>query len=826
MQSTPLRKKPTSNSRFFGSGPGSNPASQDILKGSMREELFGQTWEFPPERLSQLLSAKTRKLATARQTANDPTETANDPPIVLENHYKVIDNVENYNCYIDTLAVAVAKAQKDFIERQPCQFLQTTDDDERSHYAGLVTILNTGLDSCKAGLGNEVQQAIYKELKFYVWDKLMDDGVDGAHPLKPDLAGVLGKAKPNSLFWSPRSKGEAGMKIPVEVKNGWSELVAQAATYARALFSANPLRQFALVIGYNHKEHVMRFLVFHRGGLTASKPLELDSEQGQKDLILLLSSILTWKNLADAGFPAWCNEHQVHLPAIYPHPVHVHSVLHYTFCVRGRAPRVYYLKIPCPADPTAVAKVARAPLDEYISPVSHTPGIRRSRRIQEKEERSQVERSQGGTPASNAVPQQGGAAPVSGIRQGHEMGSQALISGLARMSLTQDPSGINTYDNDPALIMISRDHASTESPLSAIRSPNPRSVNHLKPGDHAVLKLSWIPGRGLEHKPVEPDLLEKCGGMFGVPRHYYSFLAHHKDDCPTTNHLFLPSDTDQTARWNLFGANVSSDKIPEARSLLGHVISHAGHSLVSAPDFRSLLFALVHAHLGYYNMCQKGFQHRDISIGNVLMVDNPIESARFHIDTLGGASDRDVLLNILSLCKDLNISNQCTGFVIDGDMAVNWETYFKESHTGDKSGTYQFMSDALLEAQAHELDYWHSPIDDYYSFYYVAQWACIWSDLNKPKVSRPLDTLRTDIAGTSRGNATLKLTGLMSLETYGELLEEAQPFLQDWFQALRRLVVESRNKFENNAAGFRSLADHGLQTFLRVAHKYLVVPQS
>ncbi|KAF5374079.1 hypothetical protein D9757_010719 [Collybiopsis confluens] len=805
-----------SDSQFSGSGPGPHPASQEILKGSMCEQLFGQTWEFPPKRLSQLLSAKTRKLATT-------TPTANDPPITLENHHIVIDTIEKYNCYIDTLADAVAKAQKIFIERQPFQFLWTTHDDERSHYTGLVKFLNTGLDSCKAGLGSEVQQAIYKELKFYAWDKPMQDGVDGAHPLKPDLAGVLGEGEPDSLFWRPLLGGR-GIEIPGEVKGIWPELVAQAATYARSLFSGYPLRQFALVIGYNHKERAVRFLVFHRGGLTASKPLKLEGKQGQEDLILLLSSILTWKSLADAGFPAWCNEKetQVHLPAIYPTPVNIHNDLHHSACVRGRAAHVYYLHIPRPADPTSVAKAVGAPLDEDIAPVSHTQGIRQSRRFQE-----QVERSQGGTPASNAVPQQGGAPSVSGIKQGNETGSQALFSGLALMSLTQDPSGIQTYDNTPASIMISRHLASTESPLSAIRSPNPTSVNHLKPGDYVVLKLSWIPGRGLGHKSVEPDLLKNCGGMFGVPRHYYSFLAHHKDDCPTTNHLFLPSDTDQTARWNLFGANVSSDKIPEARSLLGHVISHAGHSLVSAPDFRSLLLALVHAHLGYYNMCQKGFQHRDISIGNVLMVNKPIESAHFHIDT-SNARDRDVRVNILSLCTDLNISNQCTGFLIDGDMAVNWETYFKESHTGDKSGTYQFMSDALLEAQARQRNYWHSPIDDYYSFYYVAQWACIWNPLNEPKDPDDLDALRTDIAGTSRGIATYKVTGErpMTLEMYGAFFTEARPFLQDWCRALQRLEVVWVNNRDNSALGFRSRADHGLQTFLRVAHKYLVVPQS
>ncbi|KAF5378967.1 hypothetical protein D9757_009088 [Collybiopsis confluens] len=748
-----------SDSQSPSPGPRSDSVFQENLKDWVRGHIGGQTWEFPPNRLSQLLSAKTRKLATT-------TQTANTPPIILQNHHIAIDTIENYDCYIDTLADAVANAQNNFIERRPSQFLRSTHGDERSHYPGLVKFLNTALDSCKAGLGNEVQQAIYKELKFCVWDKPAQDGLDSAHPLKPALAGVLGEEELDSLFWIPPLEGR-GMKIPGEVNGNWTELVTHAATYARVLFSATPLRQYALVIGYNPKERAMRFLVFHRGGLTASKPLELDSEQGQKDLILLLLSILTWKSLADAGFPTWCNENesQVHLPAIYSTPVTMHSELHHSPCIRGRAAHVYYLHIPHPADPTSAAKaVGAAPLDEYVGPVSHTQG-----------------------PSETKTYDSG-------------------------RSLVDVPS----VENTTASISISRDLASTESPLSATRSSNPIRVNHpLKPGDYAVMKLSWIKVRGLGHKPIEPELLANCGGMFGVPRHYHSFLAHHQDDCPTTNHLFLPSDTDQTTRWDLFDADVTPDNIPEHRSLLGHVISHAGHSLESAPDFRSLLLAIVHAHLGYYNMCQMGYQHRDISIGNVLMTDEPIEGAHFQIDILDDASaTRDVRLNILSLCKELNISNRCTGFVIDGDMAVDWKFCFEESpsHTGDKAGTYQFMSDTLLEAQAQELDYWHSPIDDYYSFYYVAQWACICSPLNQPKDSWHLEQLREDVTRGLRARASLKVTGFFTHDS-GKV------------RALEMLEVEWEKKREISAVAFRSMADHGLQTFLGVACKYLVVPQ-
>ncbi|KAJ3730935.1 hypothetical protein DFJ43DRAFT_977740, partial [Lentinula guzmanii] len=54
--------------------------------------------------------------------------------------------------------------------------------------------------------------------------------------------------------------------IPVEVKDNWSDLVLQSGIYACCLFSASPLRQFVLGIGYNYEDHTLRFLVYQRGG--------------------------------------------------------------------------------------------------------------------------------------------------------------------------------------------------------------------------------------------------------------------------------------------------------------------------------------------------------------------------------------------------------------------------------------------------------------------------------------------------------------------------------------------------------------------------------
>ncbi|KAF5379960.1 hypothetical protein D9757_010237 [Collybiopsis confluens] len=822
----------------FASNSGSDPPSQADLTEDIRDQLGGQTWQFPPDRLAKVLSAKTRR----------PAENGANP---LDTHFSTIDSLQNYECAIDSddHKDALKSAQQLFLKRKPSDYLLPNDKPETQHYGGLVKFLNAGLETCReSGLVTRDGEAIYGPLMFWVWDKLVGDKVDGAHPVAPGIAGALGTEEPKKLFWSPKL-GEKGMKVPVEVKNDWPKLVAQAGTYARALFSANPLRQFVLVLGYNHAQSMMRFLVFHRGGLTASAPLLLGTEAGQNEFIHLLSAILTWKTPQDAGFPAWCNENQIFLPKIHESPINIARILHHTSCVRGRAPRVYHLRIPHPSDSKPAEHANVPPRDQYVA--ADTRILRRSPRNHPSTQQAtinsksaRVKRDQQKSLPSE-VPQAGA---VSSIEQGNEEGRAlqeihpALAARFARLTVGGRRSlqenllemntdvlpaesgveGLSTDDVQP--IQISRIVASGQYAPSATTSQAPVEWNKcegdgLKPGDYAVLKMSWNPARGPDHKPVEPKLLKQCSGMFGVPHHYYSFLAHHQDSYPTTNHLFLPSGvTDKNLHWNVFRAKADSVNNPDRRSLLGHVIAHAGHSLVTAKDFPSLMCAIVHAHLGYYNMCQKNFQHRDISIGNVLMVDEPIKTKPFQI-----ARPNETQKEILDLCKKLNISDNCVGFVIDGDMAVDWTSYFDESHTAGKSGTEPFMSTALLrplkDPQDNRL---HSPLDDYLSFFYVAQWACIF---NPSADKLPLvQELRTEIDSgyLARNNVvfeTIRPKVPMRSNQYGAFLEEAQPLLRAWWTAMDELAYETDliiQKSGNNIESFRGIANIGLKLFLEV----------
>ena len=117
------------------------------------------------------------------------------------------------------------------------------------------------------------------------------------------------------------------------------------------------------------------------------------------------------------------------------------------------------------------------------------------------------------------------------------------------------------------------------------------NLNFASPG--MVVKCSWV---SLAAESIESDLLRDCSGLFGTPKHYYSFLASHGNNSPATNHLFLPDDTEiESCYWNLFGPNAKS---ADRRGLFVYISSFAGHSLVTARSSKVLIHAVFHACLG------------------------------------------------------------------------------------------------------------------------------------------------------------------------------------------------------------------------------------
>ena len=330
--------------------------SQDELKHVVRDELENQTWQFDPTIVARMLSAKRRR-----------------SPLNPHN-FDTIDDYEDIKIdKIDTNTLNKAANLLKSSANLP------KSKSEPAIYEPLCVFLNSCVQACGQVLG-DTRGKLYRDLKFIVWDHPMADGIAGASPLKPDLGAGKGLPKRDTiktgggLYWRPPESSNYQLLIPVEVKGNWAELVCQAGTYARCLFSASPLRQFALVLGYSHIKQEFRFLIFHHGGLTSSLPLNPNSQTGQQDILRIFVAILSWETPAHAGFPMWCNDSEMMLPASATGDenilAQVKKVLHQNFCIRGRAPQVSLMSTPdesqtnLPPDaviPTAESMCSKAP---------------------------------------------------------------------------------------------------------------------------------------------------------------------------------------------------------------------------------------------------------------------------------------------------------------------------------------------------------------------------------------------------------------------------------------------------------------------------------
>lgn len=102
-------------------------------------------------------------------------------------------------------------------------------------------------------------------------------------------------------------------------------------------------------------------------------------------------------------------------------------------------------------------------------------------------------------------------------------------------------------------------------------------------------------------------------------------------------------------------------------------------------------------------MYLSGHLHRDVSLGNVLMTDKPAERKKFeipkefqdHVASLGqNAADMigGLCRRVEELVVKLRISNQCTGFVTDGNLAISWDNYWDMGRRAAKSVSHPYVT--------------------------------------------------------------------------------------------------------------------------------------
>ena len=113
---------------------------------------------------------------------------------------------------------------------------------------------------------------------------------------------------------------------------------------------------------------------------------------------------------------------------------------------------------------------------------------------------------------------------------------------------------------------------------------------------------------------------------------------------------------------------------------------------------------LTYVLIGWFNLIQKGYLHRDISIGNLVMMEDAVTTEAFRIFKKEGlnATVENITRTFQELkidssntnaawekklsdtLQDLNITNKCHGFVIDGDMAIKMDDYFNRENSGSR----------------------------------------------------------------------------------------------------------------------------------------------
>jgi len=98
-----------------------------------------------------------------------------------------------------------------------------------------------------------------------------------------------------------------------------------------------------------------------------------------------------------------------------------------------------------------------------------------------------------------------------------------------------------------------------------------------------------------------------------------------------------------------------------------------------------------------------GYLQRDVSIGNVLMTEQPVKRKAFKVPEeflahLSSLEDESMVAKIRALCDrveqlvaELGISDECIGFITDGDLAMSWNDYFSEEHQEAKSVSHSSL---------------------------------------------------------------------------------------------------------------------------------------
>jgi hypothetical protein len=156
------------------------------------------------------------------------------------------------------------------------------------------------------------------------------------------------------------------------------------------------------------------------------------------------------------------------------------------------------------------------------------------------------------------------------------------------------------------------------------------------------MKASWQPERKYH---LEPEMFGRCQNAFGLPKLLKGGEARGTDGRVLSNRIFLPDDEEEIKKrfWPLFTFKKRKAEPPtmvDHRILTYTLTEDEGTTLAACKTPWELCESLLHAMLGWLplhsrnpaaltyisgwlTLLQRGYLHRDISIGNVIKLREP-----------------------------------------------------------------------------------------------------------------------------------------------------------------------------------------------------------
>ncbi|KAF8314585.1 uncharacterized protein EI90DRAFT_3135848 [Cantharellus anzutake] len=824
------QKKSYPSSETTATGP--EEVFQRDLKKRVEEELAGHAWEFDADDVARMLSPKILK-----QEHKDKDLLELDFFDVLVDHSHVVSVMQKV---FETVPYPdpFRKRETENYGNISC-FLTKCVERCRDAYESIFAMYGATGDRQAFKL-QPFGKAFWPGLLFVKYDRQTGDKVKNAAPLKPDIVGLAVEDTPPSDFvacWSKppeqSKRNPRRIAVAVEVKADWKDMLFQSCTYGRAQFNDTPLRTFTVTIAINHAAETLRVLIFHRGGLTTSKELRLTTKDGNphdiRKFMKILLSILLWQTPGDAGFPEFTDANRFIFPSGEDDTVEAiqEQVLHNRQSSRGRN--------------TFVALMQHFPSDNNAIP--QTPLA-----------------SGTGKPSTGQAPMH---AFTDARSKKLKLGKTSSNDGKDKDNDEYDIIFPSPYNFNGRFDIQFRDHQATRKERMYEKVSNPSSV----------VKCSWPPHA---KKDLECNMYRASKGEFGTMTLLSSHEPFNSRGYKSTNSYLLPGPNSNASDFHLKDISPLCPESPDYRSLAVTLLRDQGCSLEYCDTAWDLCICLLHAMLGWLSTYQCGYLQRDVSIGNVLKLMRPAQMVPFSIDKLkefhyaimhsnenvdefskvvrgkvealeerlskprAAREVKDEVGKAMSTAEalqmeitELGLPAECRAIISDGDLASYIPAYLARRDTAESiSGTYEFMSPGIRGAMDAEDRYLHTPLDDMYSFFYVAVWATLWN-IKKGHTKRE-DVWRDGLRSKERDAKVADLLAQRTekpSQTYAPIILGMIPVLDDWWMKLsqlRRSSGPSRDEDQGilRLVYFDQLAYRGIADFVQIVKKHLQQIQS